>query len=194
MNFVQLTVAAGLAVLLGAQAEAQDQSAGELTLYGHGHYSGPRMVLDGPARAMELPFTVKSVSVPEGTSWELCSGSTFTGCSRFSQSKPAMAMTVRSARPVGRAVAVPGGTINASGKFERAGPSPSLRGMRSEYFVAPDKHGNRIEVKPGTADEAARRATEFCRSIGWGASAHADQQVAGSSAYLVDVLCVRTGG
>jgi hypothetical protein len=189
MKSILLSAAAAALMLVAAQAEAQ--SSGELTLYGRGQYSGPRLILDGPARAMTLPFTVKSVQVPEGSGWELCSGNTFTGCRRFSTSVPGMAMTVRSARPVGQAVAVKGGTITAQGKFEPAPPAPSLRGMASEFFVAPQKSGRRIEVKPGTRDEALREAGEYCRSIGWGSSAYAGLQSSAGSAFLVDVLCVR---
>jgi hypothetical protein len=189
MKVIMLRAAAAASLLLAAQAEAQ--SSGELTLYGRGQYSGPRLILDGPARAMTLPFTVKSVQIPEGTSWELCSGNTFTGCRRFSTSVPGMAMTVRSARPVGQAVVVARGTISAAGKFEPAPPAPSLRGMASEFFVAPQKGSNRIEVKPGTKEEALRQASEYCRSIGWGSSAYAGLQTSGGSAFLVDVLCVR---
>jgi hypothetical protein len=140
---------------------------------------------------MTLPFTVKSIQIGPGRSWELCSGNTFTGCKRFSSSVEATAMNVRSARPVGQAVVVPGGTVTPTGTFEPAAPTPSLRGMRSEFFVAPQRKGSRIEVKPGTPEEAARQAQEYCRSIGWRSSAHADLQAANGSAFLVDVLCVR---
>lgn len=184
------TLAAVVAALAPVSAVAQDPA--EVTLHSRGHYKGARLVLDGPARAMNLPFLVKSVSISPGTSWELCSGNTFTGCRRFSQSVPAMVMTVRSARPVGTTVAVPGGTVSAQGSFEPAGPSPSLRGMASEYFVAPDRGGRRIEVNPATPDEASRRANDYCRSIGWTRSVHGDVQVAGGVGYLADVLCVRT--
>ena len=184
------TFAAVLAALTPVASMAQPSP--EMTLYGRGHYKGPRLVLDGPARGMNLPFTVKSVSIPAGTSWELCSGNTFTGCRRFSQSVDAMAMPVRSARPVGKSVIVPGGTVTPQGTFEPAGPSPSLRGMASEFFVAPDKGGKRIQLDSNSAEEASRRANDYCRSIGWGGSGHADVQVSGGLAYLADVLCVRT--
>lgn len=189
MKVFLLNAAAAAMVLVAAQAQAQ--SSGEITLYGRGQYAGPRLILDGPARAMTLPFTVKSIQVPEGSSWELCSGNTFSGCRRFSTSVPAMAMTVRSARSVGQAVTVRGGTITPEGKFEPAPPAPSLRGLASEYFVAPQKGGNRIEVKAGTKEEASRRASEYCKSIGWGSSAYAGLQTTNGSSYLVDVLCVR---
>jgi hypothetical protein len=191
MKWIVLNAVAALAAVVPVQAQAQEQSSGELTLYGRGHFMGPRLVLDGPASGMSLPFTVKSVKIPEGQSWELCSGNTFSGCKRFSTSNDAMAMTVRSARPAGKAVIVPGGTVSATGRFERAPPSPSLRGLASEFFVAPEKKGNRIEVSPGTPEGALAKATEYCRSVGWGGSVHGDLQTAGGRSYLVDVLCVR---
>ncbi|MFL6752848.1 MAG: hypothetical protein ACJ8D5_04135 [Sphingomicrobium sp.] len=180
---------AAVGALIAAEASAQD--AGELTLYSRGHFMGSRLTLTEPAKAMNLPFTVKSVQVGPGRSWELCSGNTFSGCRRFSQSVDGMAMTVRSARPIGVAVAVPGGTVTPAGQFERAPPSPSLRGVSSEFFVAPARGERRIEVRPATGEEALRRASEFCRSIRWGSAGHADLQRAGASAFLVDVLCVR---
>ena len=189
MKLILLNGAAALAVLVSAPAQAQ--SGGEVTLYAKGHFQGTRLTLDEAATGMKLPFTVKSISVTEGASWELCSGNTFSGCRRFSTSVPTTAMIVRSARPAGTAVAVRGGTVTPSGKFERAGPSPSLRGLNSEFFVAPDKSGNRIEVKPGTAEEALKRAADYCRSVGWHSAAHVDLQTAGDRSYLVDVLCVR---
>jgi hypothetical protein len=185
---ILLAGAAGLATLLPTQAYAQNT--GEIILYANGRYAGPHLTFDGPAQAIG-PFTARSVKLPETTSWELCSGNRFTGCRRFSQSNPGMVMTVRSVRPVGVAVAVPGGTVTASGQLEPAVPSPSLRGIASEYFIAPQANGNRIAVKPATPKEATRRAGNYCRSIGWGSSAHADLQTAGGSVYLVDVLCVR---
>jgi len=187
MKLIVLEAAAAAMVMVGTPAAAQ--SKGEVTLYGHGHFTGPRLTLDGPTR--DLDFTAKSISIPEGASWELCSGNTFSGCKRFSTSMSAMVFVVRSARPVGEAVVVPGGTVSAGGRFEPAPPAPSLRGLASEYFVAPQKSGRRIEVKPGTKVEALKEATGYCRSIGWGSSAYAGLQTSGGSTFLVDVLCVR---
>jgi len=189
MKVFLLNAATAAMVLVAAQAQAQ--SSGEITLYGRGHFTGSSLTLTEPARGMTLPFTVKSIKIGPGRSWELCSGNTFTGCKRFSSSVEATAINVRSARPVGQAVIVPGGTVSSTGAFEPAPPTPSLRGMRSEFFVAPQRKGNRIEVKPGTPEEAARQAQEFCKSIGWRSSAHADLQAANGSSFLVDVLCVR---
>ena len=178
-----------IAAFAPIQASAQDEAS--ITLYSRGHFTGSSLTLTEPARGMTLPFTVKSIKIGPGRSWELCSGNTFTGCKRFSGSVEATAINVRSARPVGQAVIVPGGTVSSAGTFEPAPPTPSLRGMRSEFFVAPQRKGNRIEVKPGTPEEAARQAQEFCKSIGWRSSAHADLQAANGSSFLVDVLCVR---
>lgn len=173
--------------LLAGEAMAQD---GSLILYSKGHFEGARRAISGPAQYMS-PFTVKSVAIPEGTSWELCSGNTFSGCKRFSKSDPATVLRVRSARPVGASgvAAAPG----APGAAPAAPPppgGPSLRGMASEYFVAPEKDGRRIEVRPATPEEMARRADDYCRSIGWRSAAHSALQPANGTAYLADLLCV----
>src|SRR4051794_6810652 len=91
--------AAALALLLAAPAAAQPTN--ELTLYSSGHFRGARYDVDAPTQHLQIPYVVKSVSVPPGTDWELCTGNTFSHCKRFSQSVDSMAMTVRSARPVG---------------------------------------------------------------------------------------------
>jgi hypothetical protein len=183
---VRLLISAGaLALLLATPAAAQP--ANELTLYSNGHFGGARYGVSAPTQNLRIPYLVKSISVPPGTDWELCTGNTFSHCKRFSQSVDSMAMTVRSARPVGTsgAIAALPGMAGAP-----AGPSPSLRGMASEYFVAPEVSGRRIEVQPGTPEMAGRRADDFCRSIGWHSSAHAGLQPVGGTSFLVDVLCV----
>jgi hypothetical protein len=183
----KLRIAAFAAALMATPALAQP--ANELTLYSNGHFGGARYGVSGPTQHMQVPYTIKSISVPPGTDWELCTGNTFTHCKRFSKSVEATAINVRSARPVGTS-AVVGGVVTATGGIAPAGPSPSLRGMASEYFVAPEVGGRRIEVKGGTPDAMNRAGADFCRSIGWHASAHAGVQPVNATAFLVDVLCV----
>jgi hypothetical protein len=168
-----------------ARTNAYAQS-GEVTLYSKGHFAGARQTVAGSTQRMQIPFTVKSVEISQGTDWELCTGNHFSGCHRFSKSDPAMAMSVRSARPVGAAA-----EAAAAAAVANAPPGGrSLRGMASEYFVAPEASGNRIAVRPGTAAAMSRRADQYCRSIGWRSSAHAALQAAGGTAYLADVLCI----
>jgi len=62
--------------------------------------------------------------------------------------------------------------------------------MASEYFVAPEQGGSRVEVQSGTAETMTRKAVEFCRSRGWRSSAHARMQTVGESTVLADILCV----
>jgi len=95
-----------------------------------------------------------------------------------------MVMNVRSARPV--ANIIPASATAAQGL---PGTGQSLRGLASEYFVAPERGGNRIEVQPGTAEAMSRGAIEFCRSRGWRASAHQRLQTVDGRFYLADVLC-----
>lgn len=185
---VRLMVAAAvIAGALGAPAAAQPVN--ELTLYSKGHFAGARYGVSAPTQHLDVPYTVKSVSVPPGTDWELCTGNTFSGCRRFSKSVEGMAMTVRSARPVG-ASAAGIGTVSASGSIAPGGPSAALRGVAAEFFVGPEVSGRRIEVKGGTPEAMKERADDFCRSIGWHSSAHAGLQAANGTSFLVDVLCV----
>jgi len=181
--------AAALAALLpvhwlAAQApKPAPQASDEAIMYSKGHFKGARRTVYGPTR-FEQPFLMKSVAIPAGTQWEFCSGNTYSGCRQFSQSVPAMVMNVRSARPVANIIpasATPGQGLRGTGQ--------SLRGLASEYFVAPEQGGNRIEVQPGTAEAMSRRAIEFCRTRGWSSSAHQRMQTVGGKFYLADVLC-----
>jgi hypothetical protein len=181
------TAAAGFGALAFASAGFA-QGDGSLILYSKGHFQGARRAISGPAQYMS-PFTIKSVAIPEGTSWELCSGNTFSGCKRFSKSDPATVFRVRSARPVGTSAAGPVAAVGAVAPIPPPG-GPSLRGMASEYFVAPEKDGRRIEVRPGTPEEMAKRAGDYCRSIGWRSSVHAALQPSGGTAFLADLLCI----
>ena len=91
-------------------------------------------------------------------------------------------------RPLGAPVAniIPASATAAQGL---RGTGQSLRGLASEYFVAPERGGNRIEVQPGTAEAMSREAIEFCRTHGWRASAHQRLQTVEGRFYLADVFC-----
>ncbi len=171
---------AAVAALLPAPVVAQGDSG--LTLHSRSRFSGTRLSINGPTQFLE--FEARSVAVPAGEEWELCTGNKFTGCRRFSQSVPALVITVRSARPAMTAA----GPISVATAAAVAGQS--VRGVASEYFVVPESGGYRIEVPTGAASQ---RADEFCRTRGWSSSAHATVQSVAGRAYLADVLCVRTG-
>ena len=128
---------------------------------------------------------MRSVKIPEGMSWELCSGNTFSGCKEFTKSDPGMVMNVRSVRPVAPKIT----TVGAAVGTVVTGPNPSLRGMASQYFVAPGDRGARIEVPEGTAEAMTRRAREFCRVSGWRMEAYARLQTLEGRSFLADVLC-----
>jgi len=179
------------AMLLAGSAIAQEQGEnGQPAIaFGKGHFQGPRLTIYGPWQHITPEFTAKSIQLPPGQSWELCSGNTFTGCKEFNQSVTAMVMTVRSARPVASAiVSGPGGST--AGATQAANlPDRSLKGLASEYFVAPRRGGSRIAVQPGTAEAMRQAAVDFCRSKGWRTSPYARLQKAGTAYYLADVLC-----
>ena len=60
-----------LAFLLPSQAFAQQDK--QATIYYQGHFKGRSITLEGPTR-LQAPFTAKSIKIPQGKSWELCSG------------------------------------------------------------------------------------------------------------------------
>ena len=184
---IMMAGVAAIAVVLPAQGHAQ--ASGEMTLHGKGHFKGMQKVIAGPRQYIEPPFVVKSVTIPAGTQWELCSGNTYSGCRQISQSVAGMVMTVRSARPVAGILPADATEATASGQPLR-GTGRSLRGLASEYFVTPQSGGNRVEVTPGTAEMMTRQAGEFCRTRGWRTSVYERLQTVAGRFYLADVLCV----
>jgi hypothetical protein len=176
--------AVAVAALLPAQSHAQEQPPAELVLYPKSNFKGGGYPIAGASQSMQI-FTVRSVKIPEGQAWELCSGNTFSGCKEFRQSDPGMVMSVRSVRPVAPKIT----TVGAAVGTVVTGPNPSLRGMASEYFVAPDDRGARIEVPGGTAEAMSQRAQQFCRSRGWRTQAYARLQTLEGRTFLADVLC-----
>ena len=180
------TVIMGALALVGSlPVHASAQTANELTLFNRGQFKGARTAVAGPRRGIDPALTVRSIMVPPGTRWELCSGSTFTGCRQYSESQRAMVMTVRSVRALAPVI-----TAGRSAPPSATGPGQSLRGWASEYFVSPDVNGNRVQVQAGSGEGMAERAREFCRSRGWRASAYQRLQTVGQASYLADVLCV----
>ena len=175
-------VAAG--AMLPAQSHAQEAPA-ELVMYSQGKFKGSNYSVAGASQSMRVPFTVKSVQIPEGQAWELCSGNTFSGCKEFAKSDPSMVFNVRSVRPVAARIT----TVSQSVGAVVTGPNPSLRGMASEFFVAPDTRGARIEVSVGTSEAMTVSAREFCRTRGWRYAVHARLQTLENRTFLADVLC-----
>jgi hypothetical protein len=184
--------AVSILALLPAQASGQQADADTITLYDRGNFKGRSITLEGPTR-LSSPFNAKSIRFPEGKTWELCSGNTFTGCKEFTATDRGMVFNVRSARPVASIItSVPAGGPIATVGTVGGGPWPSLRGLASEYFIAPDVGGNRILVATGKSEEASRLAQDFCRGRGWRTSAHQRLQSIGGRAYLADVLCAES--
>jgi len=177
--------AVAAAALLPAQSHAQEQAPAELIMFGKGKYKGPNYSVGGASQSMRVPFVVKSVQIPEGQAWELCSGNTFSGCKEFAKSDPSMVFNVRSVRPVAARIT----TVSQSVGAVVTGPNPSLRGMASEFFVAPDTNGARIEVPAGTSEAMSVSAREFCRTRGWRYAVHSRLQTLENRTFLADVLC-----
>lgn len=171
----------GIAIA-AASSSASAQVGGDAVLFSRALFKGASMTVSGPTRSMG-GFVVKSIQIPPNSAWELCTGNTFTGCKRFSQTKSSMVMTVRSARPVAPPIPA-NATLSAR---PLAGSDASLRGLASEFFVMPQDNGNRIEVAANGG--ILERATEFCRAHGWHVSAYAREQSIQGRRYLADVLC-----
>lgn len=173
----------GTAIAVAAtSSSASAQVSGEAVIFSRALFKGISTAISGPTRSMG-GILVKSIQLPPNSAWELCTGNTFTGCTRFSQSKSAMVMTVRSARPVAPPIPA-SATLSARGLM---GSNASLRGLASEFFVMPQDNGRRIEVLPNGG--ISERATAFCRAHGWHASAYAREQSVQGRRYLADVLC-----
>lgn len=160
------------------------QNNGSATIYGKGHFKGPSISLSGPRQRIDPPFVVRSIRIPEGSAWELCTGSTFSGCRRIDKPMEAAVFTVRSARPVAAVLVASGSILNVSG---------TLRGVASEFFVAPNRDGQRLATPDNNPEAMRDQANEFCQSTGWQESAHARLLNDGGTYYLVDVLCVNKG-
>jgi len=176
-------VMAALVAMVSVHAAAQQP--GTATLYSRGHFAGTSITITGPRTRMS-PFDVRSLRIPPGSVWELCIGNTFTGCERFTQSKPAMIRTVRSVRPV--AAPIPE-SVRLPSQATVSGSGPSLRGLASEFFVVPSQGSSRVEVTDKTPGAASRAASEFCRGHGWRMSAYERVQSVSGRTFLADVLC-----
>ena len=177
-----LLACAALAAALPASAAAQES--GEAILYSSTNHRGASYRMSGPTRPIDPPFVAKSIKIPQGQSWEFCSGRTFTDCKELNASDPSIVLSVRSARPVAPVL-----TETQVSAAIAAGGQASLRGYSSEFFIVPGDGGNRIEVAQGTAEAMTRAATEFCRGKGWQSSPYARLQRVEARHFLADVLC-----
>jgi hypothetical protein len=174
---------------------AQAQSTGEMTIYSKGHFKGANLGLAGPLTNIDPVFTAKSIQITPGSAWEVCSGRTFTGCRRIDKSVESGVFSVRSARPIAPVVSTrvgPGITEGPNGTIEP--PNQSLRGLASEFFVAPNQGGQRVGVPDNKPENMRKAADQFCQAAGWRQSGHARVQQVGTVYYLVDVLCANDAG
>ena len=189
-------IIAGATMLLAASAAAQDQVSQPAIVYSKGHFQGAELTIWGAWQHISPEFTARSIKIPDGTNWEFCSGNTFTGCKEFSQSVSATVITIRSVRPVASAiVSTPGNGLPASAGAAATGiPDKSLKGLASQYFIAPRQNGRRIAVSPGTAEAMRQAANGFCGTYGWRMSVYSRLQKTGTVYYLADVLCADSGG
>jgi hypothetical protein len=175
--------AALAAVLIATPAAAQNDQ--RLTIYSSTRFREGSRSFTGSTEKIKPVFKARSVHVPEGSVWELCTGETFSGCRRVDHSIESGIFSVRSVRPVATAIrSAPGVTL----------ANKSLRGADSEFFVAPTRGSERVGIVGGKLGTMQDSADSFCQSAGWRRAAHARLQSVGGTYYLIDVLCVNERG
>jgi hypothetical protein len=148
-----------------------------MTLYSEIGFRGKSFTVTGPRENLRVGFTVRSVRIAPGESWQVCTGSSYRGnCNTARENAGNIAWNVQSARPVGTSTA-----------------GQSLRGMAAEFFPRPtDARGRVASCSSGTPACAAQAADRFCKTRGWTASSYERQETVAGRIYLADVLCTRT--
>jgi hypothetical protein len=197
------SIALGLAVVTGGLALSQPLTAQEdrmwrppvqpeAIIYRDPGYSGPAVNVSSDNPDMGLAWRVNSIRVRSGT-WQLCERTRYRGrCFTFNADDPRITMTgglvVQSLRPIG------GG--GPSPDPQQPGNNPSLRGMAAQFYAAPAQAGYRVQACRGgsaNANCARQTAQDFCKSMGWRASARQAMETVRGRVYLADVLCSNTG-
>ena len=89
-----------------------------------------------------------------------------------------------------------GGGGGGGDDFGSGFAGPTLRGMASEFFRAPESRGQRVvacRFGPATANCAADTAGRFCQARGYADSAFQRMETIRGQTFLADVLCSRSG-
>jgi hypothetical protein len=167
-------------------------SPGQLAFFSGANFQGQVFHVNGARPDLRLPYRVRSYAISPGDRWQVCANANFRSpCSEVDQSRPDRGLTalidIRSARP----------TRSSAGEFPNAGyAGPSLRGMASEFFRAPEAGGQRIlacRSGPETAACAADTAGRFCQARGYAGSAFQRLETVRRQTFLADVLCSTAG-
>ena len=193
-----LALVLALAQLWAVAASAQRPNArpptsprqGELVFFSDLNFRGQFRGVSDSAPDLRLPFRARSYMVAPGDSWQVCANVNFRSpCANIDASRPDRGLLtfldVRSARLTG------GGEFSST---SYAGPS--LRGMASEFFRAPESGGARVlacRTGPETASCAADTANRFCRARGYAGASFRQMETVRGRTFLADVLCTRTG-
>lgn len=176
-------IAAAATAAAFAAVQAGAQGSGSAVIYANGNFKGHSMTLTGPMQGLEFGFTAKSIRIPEGQSWEFCSGRTYSGCKRVDQSVRSGVFSIRSARPIAPVV-----------RSQVEAPNQSLRGITSEFFVSPRDGNGRLSINANSPEDMRDKANAFCRAAGWRQAIHAQLQAGNGVYYVIDVLCGNYGG
>ena len=165
-------------VTAGLAAASSAQTGGAAVIYSNGHFKGQSMTLTGPLQGLEKAFIAKSIQIPDGQSWEFCTGRTFSGCKRLDKSVKAGIFNIRSARPIAPVV-----------RATVAAPNQSVRGVASEFFVSPREGSGRLSIPSNNPEQMRDKANAFCRAAGWRMAVHVQLQEGSGVYHLIDVLC-----
>lgn len=167
---------------------------GELAFFSGAGFQGRSYFLTGPRSSLSIPFMARSYRVAPGDQWQLCARTEYRQpCVTVSASDADRGIMtgfqIRSARPAGS-----GGS--GDDEFGSGYGGPSLQGMASEFFRAPESRGRRVVgCRRGSVTAAciSDTADRFCRARGYaGGSAYQRAETVGRETYLADVLCSRS--
>jgi hypothetical protein len=182
---------------LGLPTAASAQRGAEATIYRDVNFRGPAVAVSGATPDLALAWPVTSVRVASGR-WQLCSAANYRGnCIVLTANTPNITGRLGPQSRLGSIRPLSGGGGGGDGGGGGAGNNgPSLKGMAAEFYRAPAIRGARIEAcarGSASANCAAQTADNFCRNVGWTASARESMETVGRRVYLADVLCSRTG-
>ena len=101
MRFPYLLGVSVIVLALPGSGLAQYQTRGDITFFSKKDYGGSRYTVTSPRQNVRVPFTVRSVLIRSGGSWQVCTRTDYRNCSVVSRSDRSTNIAVRSARPLG---------------------------------------------------------------------------------------------
>ena len=160
--------------------QAASQSRGEMTFYSQIGFGGQSYTVTGPRENIRVPFTVRSVRLARGETWEVCTENAYRGrCNVVNEDQGNVAWIVGSARP-------------AAGTFP--GPQPayseltlfSQSSFRGQTFVVTGPRTTlRVPFTARSARMTGGQTWEICTSANYGGRCNTVSQDQGNVAWVV---------